>query len=90
VARCHPSCRERSDVGRDVLRPSGASYAPCWPDLSHGLVEVSSLATRVKIVAGVLTEALMGALAVAWLMRCGSWAEEGSVECRFADVDVWR
>jgi hypothetical protein len=34
-----------------------------WPDLSHGLVEVSSLATRVKIMAGVLTEALMGALA---------------------------
>jgi hypothetical protein len=40
-----------------------------WPDLSHGLVEVSSLATRVKIMAGVLTEALMGALAVIWLMR---------------------
>jgi hypothetical protein len=37
------------------------------PDLSHGLVEVSSLATRVKIIAGVLTEALMGALAVIWL-----------------------
>ena len=31
-----------------------------WPDLSHGLVEVSSLATQVKIIAGVLTEALMG------------------------------
>jgi hypothetical protein len=42
-----------------------------WPDLSHGLVEVSSLATRVKIMAGVLTEALMGALAVIWLMRWG-------------------
>jgi hypothetical protein len=26
-----------------------------WPDLSHGLVEVSSLATQVKIIAGVLT-----------------------------------
>jgi hypothetical protein len=40
-----------------------------WPDLSHGLVEVSSLATRVKIMAGVLTEVLMGVLAVIWLMR---------------------
>jgi hypothetical protein len=39
-----------------------------WPDLSHGLVEISSHATRVKIMAGVLTEALMGALAVIWLM----------------------
>jgi hypothetical protein len=42
-----------------------------WPDLSRGLVEVSSLATRVKIMAGVSTEALMGALAVIWLMRWG-------------------
>jgi hypothetical protein len=42
-----------------------------WPELSHGVVEVSSLATRMKIVAGVLTEALMGALAVIWLMRWG-------------------
>jgi hypothetical protein len=40
-----------------------------WPDLSHGLVEVSSLATRAKIMAGALTEALMGTLAVIWLMR---------------------
>ena len=40
-----------------------------WPDLSHGLVEISSLATRVKIMAGVSTEALMGALAAIWLMR---------------------
>jgi hypothetical protein len=40
-----------------------------WPDLSHGLVEVSSLATQVKIIAGVLTEVLMGVLAVIWLMR---------------------
>jgi hypothetical protein len=40
-----------------------------WPDLSHGLVEVSSLATRLKIMAGALTEALMGALAVICLMR---------------------
>jgi hypothetical protein len=44
-----------------------------WPDLSHGLVEVSSLATRMKIMAGVLTEALMGALAAIWLMRRGIW-----------------
>jgi hypothetical protein len=42
-----------------------------WPNLSHGLVEISSLATRIKIMAGVLTEALMGALAVIWLTR---WA----------------
>jgi hypothetical protein len=27
-----------------------------WPDLSHGLVEVSSLVTQVKIIAGMLTE----------------------------------
>jgi hypothetical protein len=40
-----------------------------WPDLSHGLVEVSSLATRVKIMAGVLTEVLMCVLAAIWLMR---------------------
>jgi hypothetical protein len=40
-----------------------------WPDLSHGLVEVSSIATRVKIMAGVFTEALMGALAAIWLVR---------------------
>ena len=40
-----------------------------WPELSHDVVEVSSLATRVKIMSGVLTEALMGALAVIWLMR---------------------
>jgi hypothetical protein len=44
-----------------------------WPDLSHGLVEISSLATRVKIMAGVLTEALMGALALIWLMRWATW-----------------
>jgi hypothetical protein len=41
-----------------------------WPDLSHGLVEVSSLATQAKI-AGVLTEVLMGVLAVIWLLRWG-------------------
>ncbi len=44
-----------------------------WPDLSHGLVEVSSLATQLKIIAGVLTEVLMGVLAVIWLMRWGIW-----------------
>src|SRR5262249_44958773 len=42
-----------------------------WPDLSHSLVEVASLATQVKIIAGVLTEVLMGVLAVIWLMRWG-------------------
>ena len=40
-----------------------------WPEMSHGHVEFSSLATRVKIMAGVFTEALMGALAVIWLVR---------------------
>jgi hypothetical protein len=40
-----------------------------WPDLSHRLVEISSIATRAKIMAGVFAEALMGALAVIWLMR---------------------
>ncbi len=45
-----------------------------WPDLSPDVVEVSSVATRVKIVAGALTEALMGALAVIWLMR---WSTRG-------------
>jgi hypothetical protein len=42
-----------------------------WSDLSQGLVEVSSLATQMKIIAGVLTEVLMGVLAVIWLMRWG-------------------
>jgi hypothetical protein len=42
-----------------------------WPDLSHVLVEVSSLATQVKIIAGVFTEVLLGVLAVIWLMRWG-------------------
>lgn len=35
-----------------------------WPDLSKGVVEVSSLSTQVKIIAGVLTEVLMAALAL--------------------------
>jgi hypothetical protein len=41
------------------------------------LVEVSSLATPVKIIAGVLTEVLMGVLAVIWFMR---WAIASQVE----------
>ena len=40
-----------------------------WPDLSPGLVLVSSTVTRAKIIAGVLTEILMVALAVMWLVR---------------------
>jgi hypothetical protein len=53
-----------------------------WPDLSHGLVEVASLATQAKI-AGVLTEVLMGVLAVIWLLRwgigrCADAGREGS------------
>jgi hypothetical protein len=44
-----------------------------WPDLSHGFVEVSSLATQIKIMAGVFTEAVMGALAAIWLMRRSIW-----------------
>jgi hypothetical protein len=40
-----------------------------WPDLSKGVVEVSSLATQVKIIAGALTETLMAGLAVFWLVR---------------------
>lgn len=40
-----------------------------WPDLSPGLVHVSSIVTRAKIIAGVLTEILMTALAVTWLVR---------------------
>jgi hypothetical protein len=40
-----------------------------WPDLSRGVVEISSLATQVKILAGALTEALMLGLAAVWLLR---------------------
>jgi hypothetical protein len=51
-----------------------------WPDLSHGLVAVSSFATRVKIMAGVLTEVLMGVLAAIWLARLGiNAARDGQV-----------
>ncbi len=40
-----------------------------WPELSNGVVEVSSFATQVKIIAGVLTEALLAGLAIVWLVR---------------------
>lgn len=40
-----------------------------WPDLSPGLVQFSSLATRVKFIAGVFTEILMAALAIPALLR---------------------
>ena len=40
-----------------------------WPDLSPGLVQASSLATRVKFIAGVFTEILMAALAIPALLR---------------------
>jgi hypothetical protein len=40
-----------------------------WPDLSKAIVEISSLATQVKIMAGALTETLMAGLAVVWLVR---------------------
>ena len=40
-----------------------------WPILSHDLVQVSSLATRMKMIAGVLTELLMAMLAILWLVR---------------------
>jgi hypothetical protein len=42
-----------------------------WPDLSRDLVHVSSLATRVKIMTGALTELLMAVLATLWLVRRG-------------------
>jgi hypothetical protein len=40
-----------------------------WPSLSHDLVQVSSLATRMKMIAGMLTESLMASLAILWLVR---------------------
>jgi hypothetical protein len=40
-----------------------------WPHLSNGVVEISNLATQVKIIAGALTETLMGGLMVVWLAR---------------------
>jgi hypothetical protein len=40
-----------------------------WPDLSNAVVELSSFATQVKIMAGALTEMLMAGLAIVWLVR---------------------
>lgn len=40
-----------------------------WPDLSVGLVRVTSLATRLKFIAGAFTEISMAALAIAALLR---------------------
>ncbi len=40
-----------------------------WPELSNGVVEVSSFATQVKIIAGALTETLLAGLAIVWLVR---------------------
>jgi len=40
-----------------------------WPDLSPDLVQVASLATRLKFIAGALTEISMAALALAALSR---------------------
>ena len=57
---------------------SAALRSPAWAGFvvadnararARGAVEVSSLATQVKIKVAVLTEALMGALAVIWLMQ---------------------
>ncbi len=42
-----------------------------WPDLSPLMVQISSAITRVKIMAGGLTEVLMASFATAWLMRRG-------------------
>ena len=47
-----------------------------WPDLSPGLVQVSSLATRLKFIAGVFTEISMAALAVPALLRWRSLTEQ--------------
>ena len=46
-----------------------------WPDLSNAVVELSSFATQVKIVAGAQTEMLMAGLAIVWLARlfAGRW-----------------
>jgi hypothetical protein len=46
-----------------------ARMLSAWPALSPGLVQISSLATRAKIVAGALTELSMAVLAVLWLKR---------------------
>jgi hypothetical protein len=59
-------------AGLDVLENCCiAAMLWSWPDLSPALVHVSSLATRAKIMAGVLTELLMAGLALMWLARLG-------------------
>ncbi len=40
-----------------------------WPDLPPALVQISSAATRMKIMAGALTEVLMAGFAALWLVR---------------------
>ena len=40
-----------------------------WPDLARSVVQISSVATRVKIIAGALTEFSMAVLAAVWLTR---------------------
>ena len=42
-----------------------------WPHLCRDLVNISSFATRMKLIAGVLTELLMAVLATLWLVRRG-------------------
>jgi hypothetical protein len=54
-----------------------------WPDLSPGLVQVSSLATRVKFLAGMFTEILMIGLAIPALLR---WRQSP----RRPEVPRWR
>ena len=72
IFRRRSTCRKRPDVGGDVLWPSCASYAPRrWPDAfdirpkGYSYAEARAFLslqsrTQVKIVAGVLTEVLMG------------------------------
>jgi hypothetical protein len=52
-----------------------------WPALSSALAEVSSFATRVKIVAGALTEVSMAVLAVMWLVRRAQGARVNRRQC---------
>jgi hypothetical protein len=42
-----------------------------WPHLSQDLVNISSFATRMKMIAGVLTELLIAVLATLWQVRRG-------------------
>ncbi len=49
-----------------------------WPDLPPALVQISGAATRIKIMTGALTEALMAGSAVAWLARLRSRAAENA------------